>query len=186
MTVTAWTISAKKLDSGIKYVKPYQRFELEKQDFLMTTLLEEVKHEKKRNLKKYAKICKVTIVTAALLLTIVHPTFAATIPGAQLVASNLPAPLPTTIPNSILPSDIVKVGVVLIGLSTAASSILAVVLAQLAGGYRMLRKGDEATKWTTDIIKGYTQVLVAPFLIGAIAFVVYLLFGSYDWFLNIF
>lgn len=182
---TTWTISAKKLDPKIKYNNPFQRYEDNKgSDFLIASIEKEVKQESRKNLKRFAKICKITITTSALLLAIVHPTFAATLPG-PLLASAIPAPLPATIP-SVLPADIVKVGAYLIGISTAASTLLAIILSQMAGGYRMLRKGDEATKWTSDILKGYTQVILAPVIIGVIAFTVYLLFGSYDWFLKIF
>jgi hypothetical protein len=173
---TVWTISAKKLDPAIKYNNPFKKYEdVQPSDFLITKLEKEVKKERKKNPKSFAKICKIAITASALLLVVAHPTLAATIP----------APLPVTIPN-ILPSDIVKAAAYLIGISTAASSLLAIVLSQMAGGYRMLRKGDEATKWTTDILKGYTQVILAPVIIGVIAFAVYLLFGSYDWFVKIF
>jgi hypothetical protein len=187
MVQMTWTLSAKDLDPKTKYI-PFKKYDgVSSTDFLASNILKEVRQEKKKNLKKYAKICTATIAASALLLALVHPTFAATLPGhLAMAASGMPSPLPATVPNAILPKDIVKVGAYLIGISMSASSILAVILAQLAGGYRMIRKGDEATKWTTDILKGYTQVILAPVVIGVIAFAVYLLFGSYDWFLKIF
>lgn len=164
-------ISARRLDPRIKYV-PFSKTErVVDVPFILTNLKEEVGREKKKNLKRFARICKVTITTSALLFGLVSPTMAASI-----------AP----VPNAILPSDIMKVGVYLIGISMAASTILAIILSQLAGGWRMLRKGEDATKWTTDILKGYTQVILAPVIIVSIAFVVYLLFGNYDWFVKLF
>lgn len=168
-------ISAKKLDPQVNYVSPLKSISLEgNQDFLFRNLEWEVKRTKKKDLKKYAKICRAALTTSLLLLGLAHPAFAATdvlIPGSA--GSNV-----------LMPKDIVTIGLWIIGISATISSVLAVILMQLAGGYRMLRKENkrDATEWTQEIMKGYTQIILAPVIILAIAFIAYLLFGNFQWF----
>lgn len=171
MSQVKLTISTKNLDTEVKYHSPSQQISFEEHPrFLVPDLPKEVNQLTKKKKRNYARICKVTITTALSLFALASPTFAATTAVAQTA--------------EILPADIIKIGMYLIGLCAAASTVLAIILSQLAGGYRMLRKGKEATEWTTDILKGYTQVILAPVIIVSIAFVVYLLFGNFEWFVK--
>lgn len=187
------TLSAKKLDPNVNYHKPIQQIVLEeKSDFLLPILKEGVETEgtkkwkkltkmvlkerelNKEKLEKIFKICRITAATSALLLALVHPGLAATevlIPGSA--GSNV-----------LMPKDIVTIGLWIIGIAATTSSVLAVLLMQLAGGYRMLRKENKkaATEWTQEIMKGYQQIVLAPVIILIIAFITYLFFGNFQWF----
>lgn len=170
-------VSAKKLDPKVNYINLNKEISLDgKPDFLFPSLKEEVKKARKKDLKKYAKIARITLTTSVLLLGLVHPTFAAT-----TIAVNA---LPGAGTDVLMPKDIVHIGLWIIGIAAATSSVLAIILMQLAGGYRMLRKENkkDATEWTTEIMKGYTQIILAPVIILAIAFIAYLFFGNFQWF----
>ncbi|MFS1518525.1 hypothetical protein V1503_18990 [Bacillus sp. SCS-151] len=158
-------LCVKRPEQGVNYI-PYSKADT-CSTFLIKNIQKEVVKLNKRKKKIYKQICQTTIATSGFLFMLVRPVLAAT--------GN---------PTTIMPSDIAKVGMYLIGICTAASVVLAILLTQLAGGYRMLRKGKEATEWTTDILKGLTQVLLAPVLIITITLVMILLFGNFEWFVK--
>jgi hypothetical protein len=140
-------------------------------DFILLNLQKEVKtlsHDKK---KRYVKIAKTTFLTSMSVLTLVTPqlTFAA-------------VPVSTPPPDMIMPKDIMEIGMYLIGLTAVASTVLAMFLGQLVGNYKMLRKGEKANSWATEIIKGYVQTIAMPLIIVTIALLAYLLFGNSQFF----
>lgn len=161
-------LSAKQLDQEVNYI-PYSQINLDytnNQSFLICNIEEEVKKLPKKRKKLLYAVAKSLLISSISSLIIVNPVFAAT----------------TSV--AIMPPDIMKIGMYLIGICATASTVLAIILAQLAGGYRMLMKSKEATEWTTSILKGYTQVILAPVLILAIAFLAYLLFGNSAFFVK--
>lgn len=197
MATTMLKLSARKLDPNIKYCNPNQVFMLgeepeglslpvlkEKMDFFIPTLKREVKKLNKDTIKKYTKICVQTLGISLSLLALASPSLAAPIEATTKVVEVISPDLAKSSSDLIMPGDIAKIGLYLIGLGAVVSTVLAILLTQFAGGYRMLRKGKEASEWTTDILKGYTQVILAPVIILSIAFVVYLLFGSFKWFVK--
>ncbi|MGM7720520.1 hypothetical protein [Metabacillus sp. Hm71] len=166
-------LSVKELDQEVNYINPYKEINLnesfENQTFLIESIEREVKKLPSKKKKVLYTIAKATLTASISSLMLVSPVFAAT---------------PTT---AIMTTDIMKIGMYLIGICAAVSTILAIILSQLAGAYRMLRKSKEATEWTTDILKGYVQTLLAPVLIITIAFLAYLLFGTSEfsqWFVK--
>lgn len=175
MSQVKLTISVRKLEQEVKYNKPHQQIHWNEQSkpFLTQTLLEEVKQLPKKEKKKYAVIAKTLLLTSISTLALVNPTFAAT--SVETVAQQQ---------GTIMPKDIMEIGMYLIGLCTIISTVLAIILSQLAGGYRMLRKEKEATAWTSDILKGYTQIILSPVIIVTIAFLAYLLFGGSQFFIK--
>lgn len=194
------TLSAKKLHPDVKYHKPVQQIQVtlkEKSDFLFPILKEEVARVGEKTWKKLAKlilkepeltnskldrifkVCKITAATSALLLALAHSPFL--VPAMAATEVLIPG---STGSNVIMPKDIITIGLWIIGICAATSSVLAIILTQFAGGYRMLRKENKkaATEWTQEIMKGYTQIVLAPVIILAIAFIAYLFFGNFKWF----
>lgn len=191
-------VSAKKLDPKVNYCNPTQTISLEERpDFMLPILKEEVQKtgEKKwrklikmvskepemstEKLQKIFKICRITAATSALLLALAHSPFL--VPAMAATEVLIPG---STGSNVIMPKDIITIGLWIIGICAATSSVLAIILTQFAGGYRMLRKENKkaATEWTQEIMKGYTQIVLAPVIILAIAFIAYLFFGNFKWF----
>lgn len=148
--------------------------------FILNNLQEEVKNLKLKQRKRYVRIAKATLLTSLSILTFANPLLA----SAQISTVAVPvlATVANTTPDMIMPADVMKVGVYLIGIFMAISTILSILLYQISGGYRMLRKSKEATEWQSDIIKGFTQTLIAPVIIVTIAFLAYLLFGNLPYF----
>lgn len=168
-------ISAKNLDSKVNYINPKKQLNLNenmvnKVDFLLQTLQKEVKIATKQQKKQLTKVLKSTLATTASLLLFVSPTLA--------------APMNSPSPDIIMPADIMQFGMWVIGICAVLGFLLAIVCGQLAGGMRMLRRRKEATEWTTDIIKGFTQVMLAPVIVSLIALVCYLLFSNFQWFVS--
>ena len=185
MTQINLKMSAKDLDPNTKYCNPTRSYLLGKdvgtagdELFLLQNLQREVKHAKKNQKKKWLKVCKVTLAASVSLLMLTNPKLALAATVVQATGTLSPEA------SMLMPEDIVKAGMWLIGMCTIASTILAIILTQFAGSYRMFRKGKEATEWMTDILKGYTQVILAPVLILLIAFVAYLFFGDLKWFVK--
>jgi hypothetical protein len=163
-------LCVKKLDQGVNYISPNKQINLnkeEKLDFLAHSISKEVKKLPRKKAKMYVKVCKVLVATCVSTLLLGNPVWAAT-PGAELIT----------------PRDIWTIGKYVIGLCVAASSISAIILYQLAGGFRMFGKAKESTEWQTNIVKGYTMSLLAPVIIGTIAFIVCLLFANFQWFVK--
>lgn len=64
-------------------------------------------------------------------------------------------------PSIMNTEEITKLGIQVATFSVGVSVGVSAILLSVAGIYRMLRKKKEATEWTTDIIKGLVQSLVA-------------------------
>lgn len=142
-------------------------------DFLKKSIRREVAKKDRRKLKRYKKICRKSIATflTAFFLT-KNTAMANTVTTKEL--EELKG----------VPEEIFQIGMILIGICVTISTILAIILTQLAGGYRMLQRREEATEWTSDIIRGYTQILLAPVIIIIISLITLLLFKDFDWFIT--
>jgi hypothetical protein len=164
-------LCGRELDQEVKYNVPHKAIRLnsskkEENNFLTQDLKKEVKGLSLKNKRKMLRICKLTTASISFFM-LGTPVFAQT-PGADV----------------IMPTDIMKIGMYLIGICAVASTILAIILGQFAGAYRMMRKKKEATEWTDDILRGYAQTILAPVIIITIALVAYLLFGNFEWFVK--
>ena len=69
-------------------------------------------------------------------------------------------------------------------LLAAAGVGCAGVLLSGAGLYRMFKKNKEAMDWSSDIIKGLTQVLIASPTVMLLVYIATLLFGNSSWFVS--
>lgn len=165
-------LSVKTLNPSVNYHnvnKSYQINEVKETklaETFMTDIQKEVKAVNKKNRKVAIKILKATYIAGMITLTIANPTLAATT---------------TTLDPSIM-KEFLSVMKFVVICSIVASSALATVLIMAAGAYRMLRKQKEATAWTTDIIKGYVQCLVAVPLISLLLYTAIKLFKNAEWF----
>ena len=165
-------LSAKKLNPSVNYHnanKSYQINEVKEMKLTETFIQDiqkEVKAVNKKNRKVAIKILKATYIAGMITLSIANPTLAATT---------------TTLDPSVMKEflDVMKFVVIC---SIVVSSALAMLLMMAAGAYRMLRKQKEATAWTTDIIKGYVQCLVAVPLISLLLYTAIKLFKNAEWF----
>ncbi|MGG3890347.1 hypothetical protein [Metabacillus fastidiosus] len=166
-------LSAKLLDQEINY-NPFKQINLnnkdDKLDFLIQNIEREVKTLKKKEKKQFLKTAKATLIVSLSSLMIVNPTLATT----------------TQTVEQVMPTDIMKIGMYLIGICVTAGTVMAIILSQLSGGYRMLNKAKEATEWSTNIMKGYVQILLAPVLIITIALLAHLLFSNLPYFVKAF
>jgi hypothetical protein len=122
--------------------------------------------------RKLIKILGIATATLILSLIIGTSTFAAT---------------PTTVPinSSALTMDSIRqMGTYLIGITTTGGMILAIILRQVASGYNFFKRPEEASKWISDIMKGFAQILMSPISIIAMALLAKLLFSGLPFFVS--
>lgn len=67
----------------------------------------------------------------------------------------------TVAAQTITPAVILHWGVMLALITVSIGVAISMSMLAIAGIYRMFRRADEATEWSTDIVKGLVQVLVA-------------------------
>lgn len=167
---------SKTYKENVKYISPVKEIRIgeweDQGDFFIQNIQREVVNLNHSSKRKFKKICQATISTFASSFLLVTPTFAKS-PAVQVTSQAL---------DGFMPKDLAMYGLILIGIIATASTILAIILMQLAGGMKMLRKSKDANEWMTDIMKGYTIVIISPILILTIAIVAYLLFGNFKWF----
>ncbi|MMZ58763.1 hypothetical protein D1872_207540 [compost metagenome] len=165
-------LSSKNLNPHVNYLSVDKSYQINKTiekkplETFMMEIEREVKNVNKKNRKVAIKILKATYIAGMITLSIANPTLAATT---------------TTLDPSIM-KEFLQIMKFVVTCSIVASSALAALLIMAAGAYRMLRKQKEATAWTTDIIKGYIQCLVAVPLISLLLYTAIKLFKNAEWF----
>ncbi|QQO40502.1 hypothetical protein 000TH008_74 [Bacillus phage 000TH008] len=155
------TISPKELIPGVTYVNPTSTFVLGKKKeevedrvlFMAETLKREVmcgeENQKIKKIKKLKKLLKVSLTVCGVGMQISPKVFAA---GTTAVKAG---------GTAITPAVVMEFGLTLALITVSVGVALSMSLLALAGVYRMMRKREEATAWSTDIIKGLVQVLVS-------------------------
>lgn len=143
-------------------------------NFPIKILVEEVKSLTHKQKKQYSKILKSFVAVSMSFLALSSKSMAATL-------QTTPTPQVTT---TGLPPDLIQPIMQLIGMAIGGSLLLTVILLIIAGTYRQFRKKKESAEWTTDIIKGFVQVLIATPLIFLMYYVVNLLLGNFTMFLK--
>jgi hypothetical protein len=73
----------------------------------------------------------------------------------------LAATTATATATTITPAVILHWGIMLALVTVSIGVAISMSMLAVAGIYRMFKRRDEATEWTTDIVKGLVQVLVA-------------------------
>jgi hypothetical protein len=147
-------IKSKELVPGVTYSRPYMTVNTEDRVLFLADILQKevivgtVEQQLKRA-KKLKKLLKgfVTVVGVGLKMT--PKAFAATTPAI------------TTGATAITPAVVMQWGLTLALISVSVGVALAMIMLSVAGIYRMFRKRDIATEWSTDVIKGLVQVLIA-------------------------
>lgn len=142
-------------------------------NFPMEINMEEVINLPSRKRKQYTKILKATVSTAISFLSLSSKSMASALTTAtQPVA------------NTGLPLDLIDPILELIKWALGGSILLTVLLLIASGAMRQFRKKKESVEWTTDIIKGFIQILIATPLVFLLYYVVTLLLGNFSQFLN--
>lgn len=142
-------------------------------DFLIWEIEREVTSLNLRRKKIIYKVAKGLLLTSISFLVLTNPTFAAT------TSTNV-------LPSTIAPSDIVKWGMYLIGLTTLVGTILSIIYRQINAikNKIMFNNPQEASTRQREIIKGYIEVLISPVIMFAIAYAAWILFSGCPWFVN--
>lgn len=148
VSARSYRFIADQKDNGIK----------EGVDFLAECLKKEVmcgsSRQQKRNIRKL-KAIQIGFVSLLGIAAVMLPsTVSAQTPGIW-------SPSITEEGVTLTPEVVMEWGLKIALMTVAAGVALAGALLAVAGVYRMLRKRKEAEDWTTDIIKGLVQVLIA-------------------------
>ena len=89
-----------------------------------------------------------------------------------------------TLDTKLIPTDLLDTILQLEILAVVLGVALANITFVGAGIYRILRKEKISREWSVDIIKGLVQILIAPVFITTIIYIISLLFGNSEWFIN--
>lgn len=155
------TMSARELNSDVSYKSPVQQFNLKEKVeddvlFIASTLQKEVikgtTGQQRKKIKQLKKLLKGFVVVMGAGIQVTPKAFA---------AAPLTGATTTAAANQITPAMVMSWGLNLALISVSVGVALSMTLLTLAGIYRMMRKRKEAEEWTTDVIKGLVQVLVA-------------------------
>lgn len=146
-------------------------------NFHIPTLIEEVKTLKKKERNQYKKKIQTFLATASSFLMLSPLTLTAK-------ATNTTVPV-TNLPKSAegMPPEIMDLLIGLLVIAVGTGVVLAAILLVSAGVARMFR-WKNASSWTVDILKGFTQILIAVPVVFVIYYVANLIFGSSGWFVN--
>lgn len=164
-------ITARSFDPQVAYVPFKSMTVVEKRvNFLKDSLVEEVMSapssvQQAKKIKKLKKLMKVSATVLATMSSIAPKAMAA-----------VPAMATNTAVQTITPALILKWGLTVALISVAAGVALSMTMLSVAGIYRMFRKGEMATQWTSDIIRGLTQVLIAVPVVFLLYFLAQLAF----------
>ncbi|UPI13432.1 hypothetical protein [Bacillus phage SBSphiJ7] len=155
------TMSSRELNSAVSYKSPVQQFNLKEKVeddvlFIASTLQKEVikgtTGQQRKKIKQLKKLLKGFVVVMGAGIQATPKAFA---------AAPLTGATTTAAANQITPAMVMSWGLNLALISVSVGVALSMTLLTLAGIYRMMRKRKEAEEWTTDVIKGLVQVLVA-------------------------
>ncbi|MEH7116011.1 hypothetical protein V7128_01130 [Neobacillus vireti] len=145
-------------------------------NFHIPTLIKEVKQLPKSKIKHYKKTIQTFLITASSFTML---------PLKSMAASSVPVGT-TNLPESAtgMPPELLQLLIQILKISVGTAVLLSMILLVGAGVMRMFRKKKEATEWTTDIVKGLIQILIAVPIVFLIYFVVNLLFSNSGWFVS--
>lgn len=155
------TMSSRDPNPAVSYKSPVQQFNLKEKVeddvlFIASTLQKEVikgtTGQQRKKIKQLKKLLKGFVVVMGAGIQATPKAFAA----APLIGATT-----TAAANQITPAMVMSWGLNLALISVSVGVALSMTLLTLAGIYRMMRKRKEAEEWTTDVIKGLVQVLVA-------------------------
>jgi hypothetical protein len=147
--------------------------------FIGETLMKEVMNgssdQQKKALKKLKRLQKQFVLilgaSAASIMTLPLTGFAQSNQG-------VPGTLTTENTVDITPGVVMEWGLTIALITVAIGVAISGSLLAIAGIYRMFRKREESQIWTTDIIKGLVQVLIALPVVYSLFYLAQLVFGN--------
>lgn len=145
-------------------------------NFQPKIILEEVKSLSRKGRKKFQRVAKTFLMTTISFLALSSKSMAATLnPATELPVSSVG--IPAELMDFMMTSLLIVVGV---------GIFLSAILMVSAGIMRMLgkRRRKEAEDWSVDIIKGFTQVLLAVPTIFLIYYLVSMILKSSGFFVS--
>jgi hypothetical protein len=156
-----------------------EKVELFHLNFHIPTLLKEAKKLPRKKVKEYKKTIQTFLMTASSFLVLPLRSMANT--G---VSPNVPAT--STLPNHAegIPPEILELLLKLLVISVGTAMIFGIILLVAAGVQRMLGNKKGATEWTTDIIRGLIQVMIASPVVFLVYYIISLLFRGSGWFVT--
>lgn len=150
------TISARELSPTVTY-RPFTKVNVNNKSmeeqalFLVKNLREEVmkgtESQQRKKIKQMKRLLKLSLSVLGAMVGATPKSFAVTTAA--------------TTTNPVTPAIVMQWGLTVAMISVSVGVALSMTLLTLAGIYRMMRKRKEAEQWTTDIIRGLVQVLVA-------------------------
>jgi len=173
--MTVVNLCPQEVNQGVNY-KPFEPIKIDNdkysESFFVRELRKEVEsgsqNQKRKNIKKLKKIYKGfgSILALSIITT---PRIAFASPQTTEILGD---------GGGIEPAQIMQMGftvaLIMVSIGVAISGSLLAV----AGVYRMFRKQKEAQDWTSDIIKGLVQVLVALPTVYALFYLAQLVFQN--------
>jgi len=148
-------------------------------NFHIPTLLKEVKRLPQSKIRQNKKTVQTFLVSASSFMMLPLKSMAnTTVPTQQLGTTTLPQS------GSGIPPELLELLLKLLVIAVGTAVIFAAILLVGAGVMKMLRKRKEANEWTTDILKGLIQILVAVPVVFLIYYVANLLFSTSGWFVS--
>lgn len=187
MNQMALNLSARQLDKEVNYINPIQKNIINKNnsmlnsskgiDFLMESVIKEVKSNPNKG-KKYVKMILKTITISVSILTLIDPHLAFANQLADVTTNQPPT-------DMIQATDIMELCKWILRIMVSLGFGLALIMSVIATGLGMFKnKSQESFKWIVDIIKSFVMMMAAPAIILLIAVVSYLLFGGSEWFVK--
>lgn len=135
-----------------------------------------VKEVKTLPLKKQMKFHKLILQTSIAVIPLMAVSNQA---SAQTVAVDMGI-LDKAKGLDILPTEILQLLTQLIVACGILGVLLSILCLMIAGGLRMTMQTDKAKRWSTDIIKGLGQILLAPLVIATLVTLTSLILGNID------
>lgn len=166
-------ICAREPKSFIKYKTTSFTIDTKSVNFPIKIYEKEVTKLSKKQRKEFAIIVKSFIMTTISFLTL----------SSKSMASELQTTLSQS-PVNTVPTEILDPFIHLIYMAIGSSVFLTMLLLISAGILRMLRKKEQSIEWTTDIIKGFIQILITTPLVFLIYYVTVKLLGGFSMFLR--
>lgn len=85
---------------------------------------------------------------------------------------------PATTASTQIDPEVISTGLLIMGIVACLAVLAAIIGGMLAGIWKMFFGGRQADAWTTEILKGFSQVMLAPLVIALIIGIFTLLFGN--------
>jgi hypothetical protein len=141
-------------------------------NFHIPTLIKEVQQSSKKKVKEFQKTVKTFLMTASSFLMFPLSSMANTLP------TNTSTNLPKTAEG--IPPELMALMITLLTIAVGGAVFIAAIMLAVTGIGKMFRvKG--ITQWTTDILKGLIQSLVAVPVVFIVYYLANLLFKGNGW-----